>query len=73
MDPDEHPFANSNVRVLLGLMSSLSIVIVAVLFVDDTLLTGLMVAIAAVDAVVTPYMLGWIIENAESEEMRGQV
>ncbi|MFC7057852.1 hypothetical protein [Halovenus salina] len=73
MSPEEHPFANSNVRILLGLMSSLTIVVVAVLFVDDALLTALMVGIAAVDAVVTPYVLGLAIENAESEEPRHQV
>lgn len=72
MDPEENPLANPNVRVMLGLMSSLTIVVVAVLFVDDTLLTGLMVAIAAVDAVVTPYVLGQAIENAEREQGEGR-
>lgn len=60
--------ANSNVRVLLGLSSALIIVFVAFFFVDDALLRWVMIGVAAVDAVTTPYVLKLAIENADRSE-----
>lgn len=67
MDPPEHPFANPNVRILIGLSSALVLVFIAFFAVEDTLLRWLIVGIAAVDAVTTPYILKHVVENAEKE------
>lgn len=71
MEFEDHPFENSNVRILLGLWSALLIVFVAFFVVDDTLLQWVMVGFAAVDAVATPYILKLAVESAETNE-RGQ-
>jgi predicted Co/Zn/Cd cation transporter (cation efflux family) len=73
MDPEDNPFANSNVRILLGLSSALIVVFVAFFFVDDTMLRWLMVAIAAMDAVVTPYILKMAVEDAIEDSTGQQV
>ncbi|MFC7074817.1 hypothetical protein ACFQJ7_15875 [Halovenus rubra] len=73
MDIENHPFANSNIRVLLGLMSSLSIVVVAVFFIDNTITQALMIGAAAVDAVGTPYVLKRLVENATEETVGQQI
>lgn len=69
MEPEDHPFANSNVRILLGLSSALVIVFVAFFFIEDTLMRWLLVGIAAVDAVTTPYILKMAVENADQEAL----
>jgi predicted Co/Zn/Cd cation transporter (cation efflux family) len=73
MDPEDHPFANSNVRILLGLSSALIVVFVAFFFIEDTILRWLMVAVAAMDAVATPYILKLAVEDATEDSMGQQV
>jgi len=73
MDPEDHPFANSKVRTLLGLSSALIVVFVAFFFVEDAMLRWLMVAVAAIDAVVTPYVLKLAVENATENSMGQQL
>ena len=68
MDSQAHPFENPNVRILIGLSGALVLVFIAFFVVEDTLLRWLIVAIAAVDAVATPYILKLTVENAETGE-----
>lgn len=69
MEAQEHPFANSNLRILLGLSSSLMLVFVAFVFVPGGILRWLLVAFAAVDVVLTPYMLKMVVANLEENEV----
>lgn len=68
MEGDENPFANPNFRMAIGLMGALSIVFVAFFAIDDPTLRWILVGVAAVDAVATPYILKLTVENAEDEE-----
>lgn len=63
-----HPFADSRVRTVLGLSGGIMLVVVAFLFIEDTLVRWLLVGVAAVDVVVTPYMLKWFAQQAEYDE-----
>jgi len=67
MDPQEHPFANPTIRVLIGLSGALVLVFIAFFVVEDALVRWLIVGVAAVDAVATPYILKQVVENAEEE------
>jgi hypothetical protein len=64
-DLSEHPFADRRVRALIGLSGSLMIAVVAVLFIDDPTLRWAMLGIAALDVIVTPYILGLVFEQSE--------
>lgn len=63
-----HPFADPRVRALLGLSGGITILIVAFLFIEDQMVRWLLVGVAAVDVIVTPYMLKWVAEQAVHDE-----
>jgi hypothetical protein len=63
-----HPFADSRVRALLGLSGGITILIVAFLFIEEPMVRWLLVGVAAVDVIVTPYMLKWVAEQAGHDE-----
>lgn len=60
---ESNPFADSRVRTVIGLSGGISLILVAFLVVEDPMLRWLMVAIAAVDVVATPYMLKYMSEQ----------
>lgn len=68
----ENPFADRRVRALAGLSGGLTIVTVAVFFVDDPTTTYLLLGFAVLDAIVTPYVLGWVAEGGPSNDSLGQ-
>lgn len=72
METEDHLFANSNFRVLLGLSSALIIVAVAFLAFEGWI-RWMLVGLAAVDAVTTPYLLKMAVENADEETVGQQV
>jgi hypothetical protein len=53
----ENPLADKRVRSLVGLLSAGTIGLVAILFLDGPIQL-VFLGVAAVDAVMTPYMLG---------------
>lgn len=63
----ENPLADRRVRSLLGLFSATMVVVVAVLFVDG-MIRWLMLGIAALDLVMTPYILGLAVEQEQADE-----
>jgi hypothetical protein len=64
----DNPLADSRVRLFLGLSGGITILVVAFLFIEDPMVRWLLVAVAAVDVVLTPYMLKWAAEQAENDE-----
>lgn len=58
----ENPLADKRVRSLVGLLSAGTIALVALLFLDG-LIRLVVLGVAAVDAVLTPYMLGLAIDG----------
>ena len=58
----ENPFADRRVRSLLGIVSGTLIGVVAIVFLDGPI-RWLLLGIAAIDAVLTPYILGLAIEE----------
>lgn len=68
MEADENPFANRNVRVALGLSSAAVALFVAFFFVPPGIVRWVIVGVATVDAVVTPWILKRASEQAESNE-----
>jgi hypothetical protein len=68
MEADEHPFANKNVRLLIGLSGAVVALFVAFFFVPPGLTRWAIVGVAAVDVVVTPWILKRAAEQAEANE-----
>ena len=65
---ENNPFADSRVRSLVGLMGGIMIAVIAVLFLEGTLM-WLALGIAVLDVILTPYLLKMSVEEAaESEE-----
>jgi len=67
MADQSNPLEDRRVRSALGLFSASIIAVVAVFFVDG-MLRWLMLGIAAIDLLATPYILGLAIEQAEEED-----
>lgn len=68
----ENPFADRRVRALLGLSGGLMIATVAVLFIDDPTTTYLALGFAVLDVIVTPYVLGRVATERNSDDGLGQ-
>lgn len=62
-----NPLADRRVRSLMGLFSASIVVAVALLFVDGTV-RWIMLGVAAVDLVMTPYILGLAAEQSQQDE-----
>lgn len=67
---DENPFADRRVRSVLGLFSATMIAIVAIVFLDG-MIRWAMLAFAAFDLVMTPYMLGLVARQSDDEDPSG--
>jgi len=67
---EQHPFADRRVRSVLGLFSATMVLVVAFLFVDGTV-RWVMVGVAAIDLVATPYILGLAMDQQETDEPSG--
>lgn len=63
----DSPLADSRVRAAIGLFGGLSIAVVAVLFMEGTLRL-LLLGFAVADVVVTPYILGKAVEQADDRD-----
>jgi hypothetical protein len=70
-DVSEHPLADRRVRGLVGLFSSSTVVVVAVLFFEDPVLQAAMLGFAVLDLVATTYILGLVFERAEGGDTAG--
>jgi hypothetical protein len=72
-DISQNPFADRRVRTLVGLSGGLAIGVIAVLFIEDPTVRWVMLGIAALDVVVTPYILGLVArqETGDSTEWSG--
>jgi hypothetical protein len=68
--PPGNPLADRRVRTLVGFVGGLSIAVVAVLFVEPPL-TWLLLGVAVLDVLVTPYVLGRAIERQEIDDTTG--
>ena len=58
----ENPLADRRVRSFLGISGAVIIAVVAIFFLDGPI-RYLVLGIAALDAIVTPYLLGRAIET----------
>jgi hypothetical protein len=63
---EQNPLADRRVRSLMGLSSGVLVAVVAVFFVDPPI-TYLMLGIAVLDVIATPYILGRAMEQQESD------
>jgi hypothetical protein len=68
MEADENPFANRNVRVLVGLSGAVVALFVAFFFIPPGTVRWVIVGVAAIDAVVTPQILKRAAEQSETSE-----
>ena len=68
MDQD-NPLADKRVRSLMGLSSGLIVAVVAIFFVEPPL-TYLMLGIAVLDVIATPYILGLAMEQQGEDGTR---
>ena len=63
---EQNPLADKRIRSLMGLSSGLIVAVVAIFFVDPPL-TWLLLGIAVLDVIATPYILGLAIEQQEGD------
>jgi hypothetical protein len=64
---EQNPLEDRRIRSMMGLFSATIVVVIAIL-VADGMLRWLMLGIAAVDLVATPYILGLAAKQAETDE-----
>lgn len=64
---ERHPFENPLVRYMIGFSGSLLIIAIAVLFLEGTIFY-LALGIAVLDAVATPKILEYAVENDGRDE-----
>lgn len=64
---DDNPLADARVRTLIGLSGAAVVAAVAILFLEGTL-RWIVLGVAALDAIVTPYILKRAVENADGED-----
>jgi hypothetical protein len=67
MDPERHPFANSNVRLAIGLSGAITILVVAFFFLPPGPIRWALIGMAVLDAVATPHILKMAVESNEPE------
>jgi len=70
-DVSDSLLADRRVRGLVGLSGGLAIAVVAVVAIEDPTVRWMMLGVAALDAVVTPYLLGLAIGHGETESGSG--
>ncbi|WP_136689540.1 hypothetical protein [Halorhabdus amylolytica] len=63
---DENPLRDRRVRGLIGLSGAVVVAFVAIFFLEGTI-RWVVLGVALLDAIVTPYILGKAVENAENE------
>lgn len=68
MEAGDNLLANQNVRIAVGLMGSVTILVVAFLFIEPGPVRWALVAMAVIDAIGTPYILGLAVEHDEEEQ-----
>lgn len=61
---DENPLRDRRVRGLIGLSGAAVVALVAILFLEGTL-RWIVLGVALVDAIVTPWILGQAVDNPE--------
>lgn len=66
-----HVFADRRVRALVGLSGGLAMAVVAVVAVEDPTVQWILLGGAALDAVITPYILGMVVEQDQTENSTG--
>lgn len=64
---ENHPFADSRVRSLVGLMGGITIAVVAVLFLEGVIM-WIALGIAVMDVIITPYLLKMVVEEAREAD-----
>jgi hypothetical protein len=66
----QNPLEDSRIRSAMGLVSATMVVVVAVFLVDGVM-RWLLFGIAALDLVMTPYILGLVARQQSDEEPSG--
>ncbi|CCQ33985.1 hypothetical protein HLRTI_002011 [Halorhabdus tiamatea SARL4B] len=64
---DDNPLADARVRRLIGLSGAAVLAAVAILFLEGSL-RWIVLGVAALDAIVTPYILKQAVENDDESE-----
>jgi len=64
---DDNPLADARVRTLIGLSGAAVVAAVAILFLEGTT-RWIVLGVAALDAVVTPFILKQAVENDDESE-----
>lgn len=64
---DDTPLADPRVRTLIGLSGAALVAAVAILYLEG-IIRWIVLGVAVLDAIVTPYILKLAVENADDEE-----